>query len=110
MGILRKSQHSFWQISTADPARSNFRSHELEAARLALQAACKQLEKDERKSSVFQMTSLKRTKHRAAANEALLGSGAYDFNSLQTVVEGFESQWKDGQKHVSDKAGIKVLY
>ena len=71
----------------------------MEAATLALQKACKQVETDERPSTLSKM-GLQRKSARAVANEAVLSSFAHDFKGLQTVVDRFESQWKDGQKEV----------
>lgn len=72
----------------------------MEAARLALQKACTQIEADEKPSSWKKM-GLQRKPARATANEAMLNSFVHDFKGLQAVVESFESEWKDGQKKVS---------
>ncbi|KAH6639550.1 hypothetical protein C7974DRAFT_134219 [Boeremia exigua] len=99
--LRRKRMQALYQDPNRDP--SDFRSHEVETARLALQAVCVQLEKEEKRPSTLQKMGFKRAKPKAAANEALLTASAYDFNSLQTVVEDSESHWKAGQKHIGHR-------
>jgi hypothetical protein len=75
----------------------------LEAARLALQKAYKQLETDEKPSTLAKLGFSRKTPSpRTTANEAVLNAFSHDFKSLQAIVERFESNWKGNQNKVSD--------
>ena len=76
----------------------------MEAARLALQKACKELQMEDKKSSTSTRLGFARKSARVEANEAVSNSFVHDFKGLQAVVEGFESKWKDSQSEVSTLA------
>lgn len=82
---------------------SDFSLHEMEAARLALQKAYKQLETNEKPSTLTKLGFLRKTPSpRTTANEAVLNAFSHDFKGLQAVVERFETSWKGNQNKVSN--------
>lgn len=81
---------------------SDFGFHEMEAARLALQKACKQVETADGKPSPLAKLGFQRKSARATANDAVLSSATQDFKGLQAIVESFEVQWQGGQKQASE--------
>ena len=82
---------------------SEFSFHEMEAAKLALEKAHKQLESNEKPTTLAKLGfSRNAPSPRTTANGAVLNAFSHDFKSLQAAVERFETNWKGNQNKVSD--------
>ncbi|KAF3039788.1 hypothetical protein E8E12_009144 [Didymella heteroderae] len=100
--LRRRRMEALYRDPGRDP--SEFSLHEMEAARLALQKAYTQLERDEKPSTLAKHRFSRNTPSpRATANEAVVNAFAHDFKSLQAVVEKFETNWKGNQNNVGQR-------
>ncbi|KAF3003191.1 hypothetical protein E8E13_009495 [Curvularia kusanoi] len=77
--------------------------HEMEAARLKLETALKEIEQAEAKPSGRAKLGLTRKPPRTTANKALADLRVRDLAGLKTVVESFESDWKDEQTIIGQR-------
>jgi hypothetical protein len=88
------------QISPHLTFESDDGVHEMEAARMALEKACKEIGQIDEKSSRTRL-GLVRKSARTTANKAMRETLLHDFAGLQAIVGNFESEWKGGQTTVS---------
>jgi hypothetical protein len=79
------------QISPQLTLESDDGVHEMEAARMALEKACKEIGQIDEKSSRTRL-GLIRKSARTTANKAMREAFVHDFAGLQAVVGNFESE------------------